>query len=325
MARPRVFISSTFYDLKQTREDLASFITEMGYEAVRNEEGNIPYGNRETLDKYCYREIQNIDIFVSIIGGRYGSTSSESQWSISQEELKKAIQEKKQVYIFILSNVASEYETYLINKGSDTKYKHVDNIKIYEFIEDIKNLTSNNNIKEFSSFSEIQHYLKEQFAGLFQSFLGQQSRVRDLDLATKLEKTANTLEMLVDYFKETEKGNTAAVTSLLKSTHPLVTKLTELLGIRYGFWIENFEMLKSFMQVQNWEFNGTSDDSSSENNYIWEKQSQKIILSKEVFEENGDLKDIRLSDWKEDYLRIIEKPDNYSTITPPPSEFDLPF
>jgi hypothetical protein len=44
MAKPRVFISSTFYDLRQLREDLDDFIRSMGYEAVRNEEGNIPFG-----------------------------------------------------------------------------------------------------------------------------------------------------------------------------------------------------------------------------------------------------------------------------------------
>lgn len=37
MARPRVFISSTFYDLKQIRADLDNFIRSLGYDVVRNE------------------------------------------------------------------------------------------------------------------------------------------------------------------------------------------------------------------------------------------------------------------------------------------------
>lgn len=32
MAKPRIFISSTFYDLKQVRSDLDNFITGLGYE-----------------------------------------------------------------------------------------------------------------------------------------------------------------------------------------------------------------------------------------------------------------------------------------------------
>ncbi len=40
MARPRVFISSTFYDLKQVRSDLERFINDMGYDPVLHERGD---------------------------------------------------------------------------------------------------------------------------------------------------------------------------------------------------------------------------------------------------------------------------------------------
>ena len=293
MARPRIFISSTFYDLKQTRDDLASFLTGMGYEPVRNEEGNIPYGNQEELEKYCYREIQSVDILVSIIGGRYGSSSSHSPWSISNEELRIAITEKKQVYIFIQSSVASEYETYLLNKNNEIRYKHVDDIRIYKFIEEIKGLTSNNNIKEFSSFSDIQQYLKEQFAGLFQSFLVQQSRIADIDLASKLQSTANTLEKLVDYLKETNKGNTEAVSGLLKSMHPLVHRLTKLLNIKFSFWIEDIEQLKEFLKAQDWLFTDNQDNSSTEDFFSWMKYQTggrtMLLVSQKIFTESGSL------------------------------------
>ena len=52
MARPRVFISSTFYDLKQIRADLDNFIRSLGYDVVRNEEGAIPY------EKDCISPLQ---------------------------------------------------------------------------------------------------------------------------------------------------------------------------------------------------------------------------------------------------------------------------
>jgi hypothetical protein len=37
MAKPRVFISSTFYDLRHVRADLERFIKDMGYEPVLSE------------------------------------------------------------------------------------------------------------------------------------------------------------------------------------------------------------------------------------------------------------------------------------------------
>ena len=71
MAKPRIFISSTFYDLRQIRAELDKFIRSLGYEPIRNEVGDIPYGKEEEIQQYCYKEIENIDILISIIGSRY--------------------------------------------------------------------------------------------------------------------------------------------------------------------------------------------------------------------------------------------------------------
>lgn len=34
MAAPRIFVSSTYYDLRQTRDNIKGFIEGLGYEAV---------------------------------------------------------------------------------------------------------------------------------------------------------------------------------------------------------------------------------------------------------------------------------------------------
>lgn len=116
MAKPRVFISSTFYDLKQIRIELDKFIESLGYEPVRNEVGDIPYGKDDALQTYCYREVGNVDILVSILGGRYGSKAiteePTQEYSISQMELKTALTEDKQVFVFVEKDVLIEYETY---------------------------------------------------------------------------------------------------------------------------------------------------------------------------------------------------------------------
>jgi len=76
MVKPRVFVSSTYYDLKHIRNSLKSFIESFGYEAVLFEDGNIPYDNLLPLDQSCYSEVTRCHMFVLIIGGRYGSPSS---------------------------------------------------------------------------------------------------------------------------------------------------------------------------------------------------------------------------------------------------------
>jgi len=55
MAKPRIFISSTFFDLKQVRSDIDRFIKDLGYEPVLNELGSIPYGKNDKLEEYCYK------------------------------------------------------------------------------------------------------------------------------------------------------------------------------------------------------------------------------------------------------------------------------
>ena len=53
--------------------------------------------------------------------------------SISQKEFSIAIEQNKQVYIFIEKNVLAEYDTYIINKGNkDIRYASVDNVKIFD-------------------------------------------------------------------------------------------------------------------------------------------------------------------------------------------------
>ena len=92
MAKPRVFISSTFYDLRHVREDVERFVLELGYEAVRHETGGIAYGKDEPPEEYAYREVELCDIIVAIIGGRFGSQSQQDErHSISQRELARAV------------------------------------------------------------------------------------------------------------------------------------------------------------------------------------------------------------------------------------------
>ena len=94
-------------------------------------------------------------------------------------------------------------ETYQLNKDKeDIKYKFVDNIKIYQFIEEVKNLNANNNIKGFETATEITRYLKEQFAGLFQRFLEGQSKIKEVSLIENLEKTSRNLTQLVTFLTE---------------------------------------------------------------------------------------------------------------------------
>src|SRR5436853_3401046 len=76
MAKPRIFVSSTYYDLKYIRASLELFVESLGFDAVLSEKGDIAYTSDRPLDESCYREVDNADVFILIIGGRYGSEIS---------------------------------------------------------------------------------------------------------------------------------------------------------------------------------------------------------------------------------------------------------
>ena len=50
MTKPRVFVSSTYYDLKYVRNNLEQFISRMGYDPVLFERGGIAFEHDEPLD-----------------------------------------------------------------------------------------------------------------------------------------------------------------------------------------------------------------------------------------------------------------------------------
>ena len=322
MAKPKLFLSSTFYDLRQIRTDLDLFVENLGYDIIRNEEGDIPYGKDEALEEYCYKEIKGIDILISIIGGRYGTESKRGNNSISQLELKTALKENKQVYIFIKKNVLSEYETYMLNKDREISYRFVDDKRIYNFIEEIKSLPNNNNIKGFETASDISKYLKEQFAGLFQRFLEEQTRIKEVSLIQNLEKTAQTLNKLVNFLSDENKDKDYEINKILMINHPFTEYLKLKLDIPYNFYIEGFSDFIALMKARFFKMidNNYGQDDGIDLFYKFvKKQKGKVytlLVNQEVFDEDNRLRFIRRTDWSDSFIEYYIEDDD---------DDDLPF
>lgn len=214
MAKPRVFVSSTYFDLKHIRSSLDLFIDTLGFESILSEKGDIAYSPDIPLDESCYREVENIDIFVLTIGGRYGSeTSSEEKKlsksfydryeSITKKEYESALNNDTPCYILIETNVYAEYKTFLRNKDNkNINYAHVDSINIFHFIEEILSKPRNNPIYNFEKFSQIAEWLKVQWAGLFRELLkrkSQQSQIKNLTTeVTGLQEVNKTLKTYLE-------------------------------------------------------------------------------------------------------------------------------
>lgn len=214
MAKPRIFVSSTYYDLKHIRSSLDIFIDSLGFEAILSEKGDIAFSPETPLDESCYREASTADVFVLIVGGRYGSEASgqdkkpgksfyERYESITKKEYDSAVRKDIPTYILIESSVHAEYYTYLRNKENDsTKYAHVDSVNIFHLIEEILARPRNNPVHTFDRFADIESWLRDQWAGLFRELLTRATGQKQIATLTAqvedLKEINNTLKRYLE-------------------------------------------------------------------------------------------------------------------------------
>ncbi len=228
MAIPRVFISSTCYDLKYIRENLKYFIGTLGYDPVLSEEGAVYYDPTLDTQDSCLREIPSCQMFVLVIGGRFGGAYKDTEDSITNNEYREAIKSKIPVFALVDNSVLSDNSVYQKNKANpdidENKiiYPSVDSTKIFNFIEEVRNNSVNNALNPFSDFSDMESYLRQQWAGMMFSFLTRQNEDR---------RVADTLSALTQISKKVE----FLSTQILKSIGTEEAKLmTELYGVMIG-------------------------------------------------------------------------------------------
>ncbi|TBF14684.1 DUF4062 domain-containing protein [Rhizobium ruizarguesonis] len=132
---PKVFVSSTFVDLKHVRDHVSQFIENFGYTAVLFEKGGIGFDWRLPIDESCYEAVADSEMLVLIVGGRYGSPATDElnkkakkYNSITRKEYKEARDRSIPIFIFVDGNVLSEYKTHVRNRNNKgINYASIDN------------------------------------------------------------------------------------------------------------------------------------------------------------------------------------------------------
>jgi len=322
MAKPRIFISSTFYDLRHIREDIERFIKELGYEPVRNETGSIPYGKDEPPETYAYREVELCDIIIAVIGGRFGSESQQDDgYSISQNELRRALERGIQVFIFIEKGVFAEFSTYLLNKDRpETRYKFVDNTKIFQFIEELQKLPRNNPISPFETSADIVTYLQVQWSGLFQRFLQDQKRLSEIQVLAEMKSVSSTLRQLVEFLTEERRNSDEAIRNILTANHPAFRRFAELTKTLYRVFFTNRVELDTWLKSRQWTpVSGEHQDKDSVAEWIKSGGgSEYIKLVENIFDDQGRLKVYSEHEWDDRWLTL-------ESSLPELTDDDVPF
>jgi len=253
-----VFVSSTYYDLKHVRASLDLFIDSLGFDPVLSEKGDIAYTPDRPLDESCYREAETADIFVLLVGGRYGSEVSsadrktpvtffERYESITRKEYESASTRDIPIYILVEKGVHSEYQTFLRNKANtEIKYAHVDSVNVFFLLDEILSRPRNNPVHTFEKLEDIEGWLREQWAGLFRELLRRQSQQQQLTgLTSQVAELKEVNETLKTYLEAVMKGAGKEETSRLIATEEQrleeVRRQEQLRGNDFSGYIEKDE------------------------------------------------------------------------------------
>ncbi|UJF29878.1 DUF4062 domain-containing protein [Kaistella sp. 97-N-M2] len=164
-----VFVSSTCFDLSQIRSNLKDFIEQFGHNPVLSETNNFPVEPNLDAVENCIKNVHEFaDIFVLIIGNRYGSII-ETGKSITNTEYLTAQQKGIPIFCFIDKKILNALSFYRDNKdGNYTKI--VDNVQIFDFVDDIRS-KANRWVFDFDDSKEIISTLKIQLSYLFKDSL----------------------------------------------------------------------------------------------------------------------------------------------------------
>lgn len=273
MAKLRIFVSSTCYDLGVIRSELRPFIFSHGYEPVMSDYSDILYDHRSHTHESCLKEIPACDMVILVIGSRYGGAgipsvlerldfdyvrsqsdkneifSEKEKLSITQLEILKAIEQSIPIYAFVEEKVLHDHHVYEKNKNKPSVINEIEfpSIQkketakyIFEFINFLTHRKNNNGILPFARLDEIKEHLTGQWSQLFQRLLSE-----DKNRTIETKRYADFSERLED-LKAVVLASIA--TPNLRETARGAIKYRALIGFVSSFKTENYtEVLTSDM------------------------------------------------------------------------------
>jgi len=192
---PTIFISSTFYDLRQVRADLFHFIEDqLGYRALASEHASFPVDpDIDTIENCRERVQKDADCMVLIVGSRYGSIPTDLSKSVTNIEYEIAHAKGIPIYTFIQKEILAILPAWESNPNADFS-TIVDSPALFQFINNIRS-SGKQWTFPFDTAQDIVNVLRNQFAYLMMSGLELQKKLFDKgnildDLSGKLLKIA---------------------------------------------------------------------------------------------------------------------------------------
>ena len=244
MAIPRLFVSSTCYDLQEIRFQLRNFIRDFGYDAVMSEFDDIFYSYETHVQDSCIEEINKCHLFILVVGNNYGSFYHQDKQenitpdSVTLREFRRALDVRIYKHIFINKYVEYDYKNYKRaldkfnlryfqeNNVSNEETENVrSNLKmqfdeqyhfpydsykyVFYFLDIIHELKEGNAINTFENFADIKETLRKQWAGFMFESLTKKDKISIAviqPLETKIDRIEKSITKLFEN-KTSENGD----------------------------------------------------------------------------------------------------------------------
>ncbi|OGU15110.1 MAG: hypothetical protein A2076_14260 [Geobacteraceae bacterium GWC2_53_11] len=244
-SRTTLFVSSTCYDLAQLRTDLRDFAESMGLEPMLSELDTFPVDpSRDTVENCIDAVRTRADVFLLVVGGRYGSINDTGK-SITNLEYLEAAARGIPKYVFVKSEILSLLPIWRDNPDADFS-STVDTPKLFEFV---SHLRDNGEVWvfPFNNVQDITSTLRKQLSYLLADCLEIRSKMLTVEVSS-LQLGPESLRIFVEKPKGWEYLVFAKLLQERIRLHEH-KKLDAELGISFGPVIDLLDRPKAFKWV----------------------------------------------------------------------------
>lgn len=197
----------------------------------------------------------------------------------------------------------------------------MDDIRVHEFIEELKHTVKNHPILPFNNASDIIDNLRLQFAGLFQRLLSQEASITESKTFSDLQDTANDIKALIADLSLEKDSFFSKFHGTIYAPNPLITHIQQLLGgKKYNVIVSSKNELCAYLNDLGFT---TSETGFPENDTILavreiNNYKQTLSISLELFSSDGIIQELR-------ERKILEKAITYNNTFISNDYNDLPF
>lgn len=178
-SKTTLFVSSTCYDLGQVRADLRDFSESIGLEPILSEFDSFPVNPNHNTLRNCLEAVKSrTDIFVLVVGGRYGSIADAGK-SITNLEYFEARAKGIPKYVFVKQDVLALLPIWKANPDADYS-SVVDNSTLFEFIANLRD-SGDVWVFPFSDAQSIISTLRKQLSYLLSDCLDLRAKAHESD------------------------------------------------------------------------------------------------------------------------------------------------